>query len=137
MFVDKVLGDVAAKGISLEQLTGELQLQVSIIRVLAGGFVLTSLIWASALAAIIDRKLAVAATCFAIAAGFTLFGVIHSPLPGNALFLPWQLSSTMWSTPLNYGLGYLSMMTVLLAWHFTSRHADSGEPAHRSNESGN
>lgn len=137
MFVDKVLGDVIAKGISLEQLTGELQLQISIIRVLAGGFVLTSLIWASALAAIIDRKLAVAATCFAIAAGFTLFGVIHSPLPGNALFLPWQLTSAMRITPINFGMGYVGMMTVMLAWHFAERRVNSHEPADRSTESGN
>jgi len=58
------------------------------INVLAGGFIFTSLIWASATAKMIDRKYLSAGLFFAIAGVFTLFGVMHSPLTGDKMFLP-------------------------------------------------
>ena len=69
---------------------GELWLNLS---VLAGGFIITSLIWASALAMIIDRRFNAAATCFAVGGMLILFGIIHSPLPGDEMFFPWNLNS--------------------------------------------
>ncbi len=63
------------------------------INVLAGGFILTSLIWASATAKMIDRKFGNAAVYFAVGGLFTLFGFMHSPLPGDKMFLPWQIGS--------------------------------------------
>jgi len=61
------------------------------ITVLSGGFILTSLLWASATAKIIDRRFSVAAIYFAVGGVLTLFGVMHSPLPGDRMFWPWQL----------------------------------------------
>ena len=63
------------------------------INVLAGGFILTSLIWASATAKMIDRKFSSAAIYFAIGGVLTLFGFMHSPLIGDKMFLPWQIST--------------------------------------------
>lgn len=60
--------------------------------VLAGGFILTSLIWASATAMLIDRRYARASVYFAVGGILTLFGVMHSPLPGDRMFLPTQLA---------------------------------------------
>lgn len=60
--------------------------------VLAAGFIITSLLWASALADIIDRRFSRAAVYLAVAALLTAFGVIHSPLPGDRMFVPWPLS---------------------------------------------
>ncbi len=57
------------------------------INVLAGGFIFTSLIWASATAKMIDRKYLAAGMFFTIAGVFTLFGVMHSPLAGDKMFL--------------------------------------------------
>ena len=48
---------------------------------LGNGFIVTALLWGSALVAIIERRLRVAAAVLAIAAVATLFGLIHSPLP--------------------------------------------------------
>ena len=59
--------------------------------VLAGGFILTSLIWASATAAIVDRRYSLAAIYFTVGGFLTLFGLMHSPLPGDQMFLPWQI----------------------------------------------
>ncbi len=57
------------------------------INVLAGGFILTSLIWASATAKIIDRKFFTASIFFALAGILVLFGVMHSPLAGDQMFI--------------------------------------------------
>jgi AGZA family xanthine/uracil permease-like MFS transporter len=61
--------------------------------VLAGGFIITSLLWASAMAMIVDRKFNVASVCFAIGGILVLFGIIHSPLPGDQMFWPWDLGN--------------------------------------------
>jgi AGZA family xanthine/uracil permease-like MFS transporter len=61
------------------------------LRVLAGGFIITSLLWASALAKIIDRKFATASIYMAVGGILVLFGVIHSPAE-DQMFLPTQLS---------------------------------------------
>ena len=66
----------------------DLQLHLN---VLAGGFILTSLIWASAMARIIDRRFAGAAVYMAIGGVLVLFGVMHSPLAGDRMFLPWHI----------------------------------------------
>ena len=61
------------------------------ITVLSGGFILTSLLWASATAKIIDRRFSVAAIYFSVGGLLTLFGLMHSPLPGDQMFWLWQL----------------------------------------------
>jgi AGZA family xanthine/uracil permease-like MFS transporter len=61
--------------------------------VLAGGFILTSLIWASATARIIDRRFIAASIYFAVGGLFTLFGLMHSPIFGDRMFWPWQLGA--------------------------------------------
>lgn len=55
---------------------------------LANGFIVTSLLWAAALAAILDGKLTQAALWLCVAAVFALVGIIHSPLPGSPIMLP-------------------------------------------------
>ena len=59
---------------------GYLESQRLYLSVLAGGFIITSLIWASATAKIIDRRYYSASVYFALGGMFVLFGVIHSPL---------------------------------------------------------
>ena len=88
LYADKLLAALAAEGIPFERLAGDLQVELTTVRVLASGFVVTSLLWASALAALIDRRLALAAGCFALAGLFASCGIIHSPLPGSACFFP-------------------------------------------------
>jgi AGZA family xanthine/uracil permease-like MFS transporter len=80
-------------GKSAADLAGEGRLLWGALLVLGNGFILTALVWGSALVAIIDRRLRVAAAVLAIAAVATLFGVIHSPLPGGAVFWPWAVAS--------------------------------------------
>ncbi len=62
-----------------------------IINVLAGGFILTSLIWASVTARIIDRRYYSAGVFFLAGAVLTMFGLMHSPLKDDQMFLPYHL----------------------------------------------
>ena len=92
------------------------------IRMLAAGFLITSLLWASALAAIIDRRLHLAAVYLAIAGVCALFGIIHSPMPGSPLVIPWHLPANLphnaaGQTPIYMAIAYVSTAAILLVWH--------------------
>ena len=84
--------------------------------VLAGGFIITSLIWASALAMIIDRKFNSAAVCFSVGGILVLFGIIHSPLAGDEMFFPWNLNSfapSQKSVVIQFCLAYFVMALTM------------------------
>ena len=89
--------------------------------ILAGGFILSSLIWASALAKIIDRRFFAASVYFAVGGILVLFGVMHSPLFGDKMFLPWELSDTNIFQPnekmlvVQLAVAYLVMAVLLFA----------------------
>jgi len=63
-----------------------------VINVLAGGFIFTSLIWASAVAKIIDRRFTTAGLYLVAASVLVLFGVMHSPLAGDRMFWPTEIA---------------------------------------------
>ena len=123
IYVDKLLGDGAlfAAGITVADLSDSLQGEIMTMRLLANGFIVTSLLWASALAAMIDRRLALAAAFLGVAGVCSLFGIIHSPLPGAAMFLPWSLEAPLRETILRFAGGYLGAAAVLTAWHYWLR----------------
>jgi AGZA family xanthine/uracil permease-like MFS transporter len=109
--------------------------EMNTVRILAAGFILTSLIWASALAALIDRRLRRAGCFFLLAAVFTLFGVMHSPLPGSPLYLPWQLEAASQRHVYQYVVGYALTAVLLMAWGALLqsqgvRPIDDDEPLH-------
>jgi len=61
---------------------------VQTLRCLANGFIVTSLLWGAALAALIDGRYRGAAAYLVVAGVLALFGVIHSPLLAEAIALP-------------------------------------------------
>jgi AGZA family xanthine/uracil permease-like MFS transporter len=77
-------------GASAASLTGE---GYTALVCLGNGFILTAVLWAWALAAIIDRQFRTASAVCALASAASLFGIMHSPLPSGALFWPWALAS--------------------------------------------
>ncbi len=87
----QIFGDDSLRnaGFSPETLANEqLRGNLKTLGMLSSGFILTSLLWAWMLANIIDRKLKLAAGVLMGTSALTLVGIIHSPLPGNRLFLP-------------------------------------------------
>jgi len=121
LYADKILGDgslvSAGLGAAALQDSG-LRADLQTIRMLANGFLVTSLLWASALTCLIDRRLRVAAAYFGTAAVCAAFGVIHSPLPGGRLFLPWGtgLSAEARTATLQYVAGYALIALLLVPW---------------------
>ena len=53
-----------------------------------GGFIVTSLLWATALAHLIDGRIRPVVATLLIAAVFSWFGIIHSPLPSSPIMSP-------------------------------------------------
>ncbi len=102
------------------QPAGPLAADLFSIRILAAGFIVSSLLWAGMLSAMIDRApLAAAGWCLAAAAG-TLFGVIHSPFADGSLFLPWAIgelpAEALGRGPLEMAAAYGLLAVILTAW---------------------
>lgn len=112
-FPSQIFGDPAY---SIQGLSDPgLQAKLQTLLILSNGFILTSLLWASALASIIDQQLRRAAFLFLLCGGLTMFGIIHSPLPGSPLFLPWSEAASMVH---QYALGYAITGLLLIGWSF-------------------
>ncbi|MFM9117842.1 MAG: permease, partial [Planctomycetota bacterium] len=107
IYVEKLTGVFVAPG-TVAKFPPALAAELQTIRLLANGFVITSLCWASLLAALIYRQLRRASACAALAAVATLFGIMHSPLPGNPLVWPGSLppdaAAATWSLALSYAV---------------------------------
>ncbi|MBZ0251858.1 MAG: MFS transporter, partial [Candidatus Methylomirabilis sp.] len=101
-----------AVGRSASDIGGEMAATFGTMTVLANGFILTSLLWGGALAHLIDHRLREGALYIGLCAVFSLFGLIHSPLPGGDLFLPWTLETTL---PYRLAIGYGLMAAAILA----------------------
>jgi AGZA family xanthine/uracil permease-like MFS transporter len=119
IYLDSILGDASIReaGITASTLANPtLVTEIQTLRVLSNGFIVTSLLWASALAALIDRRLWRAAVFFFVAAACALFGIIHSPEPGSPMFFPWRLTGDSARVVTQYVSGYLVVGVLLLAW---------------------
>jgi len=122
-------GLVAELGANISERSAETVFTIS---VLSGGFIVTSVIWASATAKIIDRKYVVAAVYFALGGLFTLFGVMHSPLGDDQMFSPtamWNegvFNETQIAAVRDFAIAYFVMAGIMLAlWKWAP--ADDGQ----------
>ena len=57
---------------------------------LANGFILTALLWGSAAAFLIDRRVGRASAVLVVCGVLSFFGFIHSVLPSGGVYLPWR-----------------------------------------------
>lgn len=141
---DRIFGDAALLGqsMTMDSLSGPpLKHDLQTLRMLSNGFIVTGLLWAWMLASMIDRKLKTAAGVLFLAAGLTFFGVIHSPIPGNRLFIPFVAGegSSLWlpdaSMPLvmEYVAGYIVTGIFLLLWMVTLKEDDGQRSPNDSN----
>jgi AGZA family xanthine/uracil permease-like MFS transporter len=89
-----------------------------------GGFIVTSLIWGTILARVIDGHARTGAIVSGIAAILAFFGVIHSPLAAAPIQWPWVVvtelermgrgSATAGMTPFHWSAAYAAVGVVLL-----------------------
>ncbi len=127
-FVGQIFGDAAlfSKGIGPGTLLNEeLKTNLATTSLLASGFIVTSILWASALAMAIDRRMVAAACFYLVAAACTLFGLMHSPLPNSPILFPWQVAGLPSSlvlpaehlpTVLSWTQGYLIIAALMGMW---------------------
>jgi AGZA family xanthine/uracil permease-like MFS transporter len=105
--------------------------------ILANGFILTSLLWATTLARLIDGHFRSAAATTALAAVFAWFGVVHSPLPESPILPPAHVvarlhaegryEATARQTPFHWSAAYAAVTGAILAVGIFGRRPD---PAH-------
>jgi AGZA family xanthine/uracil permease-like MFS transporter len=109
-------GVLGALGRSGADLAGEAATTYRALLLLGNGFILTAVLWGSALVFVIERRAAAAAAVFAIASLATLCGLVHSPLPSGALFWPWSATAPLAvAAPLAGAYGALAALTLLAA----------------------
>ena len=98
------------------------------LRCLSNGFIVTSLLWASALAAVLDRQMVRAAAYLGVAAACSFVGIIHSPLA--KIDWPWhvyremsQQPAMLCQSPYHWAGGYLLAAAAVLLIGWMSRWA--------------
>ena len=88
--------------------------ELAVITVLGNGFIITSMIWASFVVAMIDGRNGRASLIVLLGGALTLFGVIHSVQPAGGLYLPWLLDATSRGIVWQFAGAYLALGVVLL-----------------------
>jgi AGZA family xanthine/uracil permease-like MFS transporter len=125
---DKLLAAGAAPGPGLAR-------ELFVIRMLASGFIVTSLLWAGMAAALLDGRLATAAGWCVAAAAATVCGVIHSPFKDGHMFLPWAVGElppeSVGRDPLTLAAAYLLLACIFLAWSVWNTRSPAPPPAER------
>ncbi|MFI5304159.1 MAG: MFS transporter [Nitrospiria bacterium] len=119
--VNSILGGA---GINAESLKGDSAVSYHMLLVLSNGFIITSLIWSSALSYIIDLKFEKGAA-FLFAAGIlSLFGIIHSPFYNGKVFLPWVSVSPL---SVQISAAYFLSALFLLGVKGSAKFASTGK----------
>jgi AGZA family xanthine/uracil permease-like MFS transporter len=110
--------------------TGDGAWLLQTLRCLGNGFIVTSLLWAAALAAMMDGDLRRSAAYFAVAGVSAFFGVIHSPLGDEQIGLPFDIleirrtadlldpSTVQFQTPIHWTVAYGLTAGLLLLLSF-------------------
>ena len=99
------------------------------LQIISAGFIVTSVLWAGMLTALLDRRLRHAAGwCLAAAVG-ALVGVIHSPFADGRLFLPWSIGTlpavAAGRGPLELAAAYGLLALLFAAWSVWRRDHSS------------
>ncbi len=87
--------------------------ELGVIVALGNGFIITAMIWAAFVVALVDRRMGAAVTILATGSLLTLFGVIHSVEPAGGLYLPWALTGVGRTLALQFAAGYLALAAVV------------------------
>jgi adenine/guanine/hypoxanthine permease len=107
------------------ELGPQTQHYIQTVTVLAGGFIVTSVLWATALAHLIDGHVRQVVATLLLASVFSWFGIIHSPLPSSPIMSPGAViqqlekdgraKATALQTPYHWSAAYALMAFAVLA----------------------
>jgi AGZA family xanthine/uracil permease-like MFS transporter len=95
--------------------------ELAVTVMLGNGFIITSMLWAAMLAALIDGRIARAVATLLVGAVFTAFGVMHSAQPQGGLYWPWALEGRALSLMLQFVAAYLVLALLLALLGLTNR----------------
>ena len=88
---------------------------------LGNGFIITAMIWSSALVAMIEHRHARAALILLLGAALALFGFIHSVDPRGGIYLPWRMEGLGKVILWQFVGAYLALATLLAGLSLGSR----------------
>jgi AGZA family xanthine/uracil permease-like MFS transporter len=88
------------------------------IATLGNGFIITAMLWAGALVALIEGRARLSSLILLVAAAFTLFGVIHSVDPRGGVYLPWKLEGLRANVALQFSAAYASLALAFVLLSF-------------------
>ena len=119
--INQVLPEV---GRPFAELRPQTQHWIATVTMLSGGFIVTSLLWATFLTHLIDGKARSAAATLLVAGVFAWFGIIHSPLPSGPINAPGEVirqlgeqgraKASAHQTPFHWAAAYVAMACTLL-----------------------
>ncbi|HEX6834389.1 MAG TPA: hypothetical protein VF132_12710 [Rudaea sp.] len=87
--------------------------ELAVIVMLGNGFIITSMVWASFLVALIDGFPRRAAGILVFGAALTACGIIHSVEPAGGVYLPWTLDVTLRGMVWQFAGAYLVLASLL------------------------
>ncbi|WP_066094364.1 hypothetical protein [Xanthomonas massiliensis] len=87
--------------------------ELAVIFALGNGFIITAMLWIAAVAAMVDGRLRRAAGVLLVAAGLTLFGLIHSVDPRGGIYLPWQLQGVARVISWQFAGAYVALAAIM------------------------
>jgi len=136
------LNQVLSQARPFGELTESTRHWIQTVTILSGGFIVTSLLWASTLSFLIDGKIRSAAITLVLAGAFAIFGVIHSPLPSGPIIAPneairqlkemGRFETAKYQTPYHWAAAYWISSGILLAmgrWGGALGSKPEGKPA--------
>jgi len=98
---------------------------MAVIVILGNGFIITSMIWASFVVAMIDGHVRKAAGIVALGGLLTACGLIHSVQPIGSVYLPWMLDAASRSLVRQFVAAYAALAAVLLLLSLDRRNLRS------------
>ncbi len=102
------------------------------LRCVGNGFLLSSILWSAILVMVLDRRLLAGAIFCLIAAVFSFFGLIHSPLADEHVGFPWTIMNQVepafrdamrYQTPWHWMGAYLLLAAIFGVWRLMGREA--------------
>jgi AGZA family xanthine/uracil permease-like MFS transporter len=98
---------------------------MAVIVILGNGFIITSMIWASFVVAMIDGHVRKAAGIVVLGGLLTACGLIHSVQPIGSVYLPWMLDAASRSLVWQFVAAYAALAAVLLLLSLDRRNLRS------------
>ncbi|MFC4819849.1 hypothetical protein [Dokdonella ginsengisoli] len=87
--------------------------ELAVLVALGNGFIITSMIWASFVVALIDARLRHAAAIVLLGAALSAFGIIHSVEPSGGIYLPWTLGGSAADVAWQFTAAYVVLAVLI------------------------